>query len=122
MMDVFNPAQRICATLFYNLIAQLDGDERKGAVKALSILVPSTEEGFMIVNDGQMRADFFVQCYDTLLGVALALKMADDDALVPPLEEVPQARASKRLADADAALRRIENAIARAPLASFASN
>jgi hypothetical protein len=122
-LDIFNPTQKITAKLFYNLIAQLEGDERLGALKALSVLVPITEDGFMTANGAFPRSDFFVQCFDGILGVSLALKMLEDDGLVPKtMGQIHQKKAVKRLTEADAALNRIESMLALAPSANGLSN
>lgn len=119
--DLFNASQKICASLFYNLIAQLHGEQRKGAIKALSTLLTSVEEGYILVNDGALRADFFVQCYDSMFGAALALKMAEDDGLVPDLKAIPHTKAVKRTGDAMAALERLEFLMAGSAKHTFSS-
>ena len=121
-MSVFNPTQKITAKLFYNLVAQLEGDERVVAVKALSVLIPVTEDGFMTVNGTAPRTDFYVQCFDTLMGVAISLKMLEDDGLVPEMDEVRQVKAVKRLGEADAALHRLESILAMSPKPSMSEN
>lgn len=115
-MGTFNPTQKITAKLFYNLIAQLEGEQRVGAIKAFSTLIPAAEDGFMTVNDTEVRADFFVQCFDVLVAVALSLKMAEDDGLIPKhLDDIRQSKTVKKLTEADAALRRIESLLALSP-------
>lgn len=116
--QAFNPAQQITAKLFYNLVAQLEGEQRIGAVRALSALIPATEDGFIAMNDGETRQDFFVQCFDILVAVALSLKMLEDDGLVPDIPEITPKKMVKRLQEADLALQRIEDLLTRSPRGS----
>jgi hypothetical protein len=122
-VSIFNPSQKITAKIFYNLIGQLEGEERLGAIKALSMLMPVTEDGFMTMNDTEPRVDFFVQCFDVLLSVALALKMAEDDGLVPKyMKDIFQKKSVKKLCEADSALQRIETMINLSPKPSKLSH
>jgi hypothetical protein len=119
-VTVFNPTQKIAAKLFYNLVAQLEGEQRLGALKALSMLIPVTEDGYMSINEIEPRSDFFVQCFDVLVSVALSLKMLEDDGLVPKdMKEVRNQKVVKRLIEADAALKRIENLLTLSPKPSI---
>jgi len=115
MSKIFNPAQQITSKLFYNLVAQLEGEQRIGAIKALSILIPITEDGFLSVNGAEPRTDFFVQCFDVLSSAAIALKMLEDDGLIPNIPETPQRKIPQRMLEADLALERLSRLLSVSP-------
>ena len=114
--DLFNPSQQITAKLFYNLIAQLNDEQRIGAVRALSALIPATEDSFLSVNGVLPRTDFFVQCFDVLVAVALSLKMLEDDGVIPQdIPEIIPQQLAERVAEADLALKRVERILSLSP-------
>jgi len=112
---MINSSQKVVSKLFYALISQLSPGERRGAVQAMSLLVTAVEESYLKTYDDkkQLQLDFYEQCYTVLTGVALALKMAEDDGLLPAATEVNKAGLPKSVREADAAFERIEQLLKR---------
>jgi hypothetical protein len=114
----------VSAKLFYALLSQLSQAERRGAVLALSTLLPAVEESYLRSFDkGEPSLDFFALCADVVAGVALALQMAADDGLVPrDLPMVPKSGLSKTMDEAEAALQRIMALVGKMTTAPVCSN
>lgn len=109
----FNSVQRVIAKLFYSLISQLTGEQRAGALQALSLLIPAAEDGYLKANGAELKTDFFAQCFDVLAGVALALKLAEDDGLIPQnFPEVPLTGVFGSVTEAEMAITRLEAMLA----------
>lgn len=109
-----NPTQKIIGKLFYSLLSQLKGKERVGAYKALTLLLTSAEDGYLIANsEADVKTDFFAQCYDVVTGVALSLKMGDDDGLFTGEQGVfSQASVMRSVSEAETSMRRVEALLA----------
>jgi len=105
---------RMSAKAMYTVLASMTPEERRGAVLALSLTTVMVEDGYVSLNEGELRSDFFTQCYDVVAGVALALKMLRDDGIVT--EDVQnyavELACVTRLPDATNALQHVESLLA----------
>jgi ribosomal protein L1 len=85
-MEVFNSTHRILAKHLYAMTSQMTEEERRGATLALSAVTTFAEDSYIVMNNGELRLDFFVQCYDVLTAASLAQKMLHDDGLLPEVK------------------------------------
>lgn len=111
-MVEINGTHKIVAKLFYSLISQLSSAERRGAILALSTLLPAVEDSYLKAHDSEHKptADFHHLCADVLVGVSLSLKMAEDDGLIPKdLPSPSKAGLPKTLSEAEAAIKRTQS-------------
>lgn len=108
--EVFSPGQKLAAHCLYSFLAQINDEQRKGAVGALATVLNMIEDGFLSINDGEIRQDFYVQCFDILMGSALALKGLEDDGLCPQdYPHIDKFQTLKRLGESKQAVDRIEH-------------
>lgn len=104
---MFSASQKVIAKHLYSLLSSLPKESREGATLALSTITTASEDGFLSINGIEPRTDFFVQCFDVMVGASLSLKMLRDDGLISDTVEAVKMRGEAQ-SDADIAINRIE--------------
>jgi hypothetical protein len=110
MRAVFTGSQHMIAKHFYALLSGMTPEQLQGAGVALATLTILVEDGYLSVNQKGLEVDFFTHCYDSIVGISLAMKMLKDDGVIGDEMErvVKDFSPDIHLREAELALSRIE--------------
>jgi hypothetical protein len=107
---VFNTTQHLIAKQFYLYACSLQPEQVEVMSNTLVLLQTLIEESYQTLRSQNISLDFYVHCFDNLLGSMLALKMLKDDGILKDKNEFnfKKRDVNQNLKEAILALERIE--------------